>query len=130
MTQTAPVLFGSNDRPRLVSVVFDAEAVDIEGITPYADAPADVQLEILSVRRTVTALMSARDEMDALIDIHEADAEEAEAKVEIDDERLTPTQRKRASAQARRSRTLAERCRMQKRQNELEIMAYMASKEG
>ena len=117
------------ERPRLVSVAFDVDSVDVEDITPYADAPSDVQLEILAVRRTVGSLLSARDEMDAMADIHEADAEEAESKVESD-ERLTPIQRKATAAQARRSHIMADRCRFQKRQNELEIMAHLARKQG
>jgi hypothetical protein len=111
-----------------VSVVFDADSVDVEDITPYADAPSNVQLEILAVRRMVGALLSAREEMDAMADIHEADAEDVESKLESDE--LTPVQRKRAAAQARRSHIMAERCRFQKRQNELEIMAHLARKQG
>jgi len=112
-----------------VSVAFDADSIDVEDITPFADAPSDVQLEILAVRRTVGSLLSAREEMDAMADIHEADAEEAESKVESD-ERLTPIQRKATAAQARRSHIMADRCRFQKRQNELEIMAHLARKQG
>ena len=128
-TQPALSISDAVDRPRLVSVVFDADSVDVEDITPYADAPSDVQLEILAVRRMVGSLLSAREEMDAMADIHEADAEEAESKVESD-ERLTPIQRKHTAAQARRSHIMADRCRVQKRQNELEIMAHLARKQG
>lgn len=129
VTQTVLDQSGFNgSRPRLLSMVFDAADVDVEDITPYADAPVDVQLDILAVRRTVGALLSARNEMDAMADIHEADAAEAESKV--GGEKVTPIQDKRLAAQARRSHIMAERCRFQKRQNELEIMAHMNRKQG
>jgi hypothetical protein len=112
-------------RPRLFDQVFDVDAINIDDITPFSDAPADVQMNVLQTRGAVLELLSARAEMGPLADVHDADAEEAERQVDVNDQ-LTPVQRKRSVAQAKRSRVLAERCRQKTRQYELEILAHLA----
>jgi hypothetical protein len=112
-------------RPRLFDQVFDVDAINIDDITPFSDAPADVQMNVLQTRGAVLELLSARAEMEPLAVVHDADAEEAERQVDVNDQ-LTPVQRKRSVAQAKRSRVLAERCRQKTRQYELEILAHLA----
>ena len=108
----------------LTEVVFDVDSVDLDTITPYANAPGDVQMQVLAARRAVGTLLFERAEMLEIATSSDLDATQFETKAEVDDS-LNDIDAAKIRVTARRSRVLAEKCRFLARQAELEIMAHI-----
>jgi hypothetical protein len=107
----------------LLDVAFDAESIDVDTIVPFADADAQVSLEVLQARRAVGELLFAREEDIAVAEIF--DVEAAEKDERASDEKFTDLQRQKFTAEARRNRVLAERSRFRSRHRELEILSHL-----